>query len=144
MNETVVGILAIAVPALLIGGILFGRYRPVFWMFFAALVIGLGYLTTTGAVDDVGQEVIGYIGTPPPPAATPAAAPEPAPAPTPAAAPEPAPAPAPEPTPAPEAVPTPAPEAAPTPAPETAPAPEAAPAPAPETPASEPAPAPAP
>lgn len=122
MNETVVGILAIAVPALLIGGILFGRYRPVFWMFFAALVIGLGYLTTTGTVDDVGKEVIGYIGTPPP-AVTPAAAPEPAPAPTPAAAPEPAPAPAPEPPPAPEAAPTPAPEAAPTPEATPAPAP---------------------
>ncbi len=66
MNDTVVGILTIGVPALLIGGILLGRYRPVFWMFFAALVVGLGYLTTTGAVDDVGKQTIGYIGTPPP------------------------------------------------------------------------------
>ena len=131
MNETVIGILAIGVPALLIGGILLGRYRPVFWMFFAALVVGLGYLTTTGTVDDVGRQAIGYIGTPPP-AVTPAVAPTPAPEPTPSAAPEPAPAPAPEP----------APSAAPEPAP--APAPEAAPAPAPETPATEPAPAPAP
>lgn len=123
MNETIIGILAIGVPALLIGGILLGRYRPVFWMFFAALVIGLGYLTTTGTVDDVGRQAIGYIGTPPP-HATPAVAPTPAPEPTPSAAPEPAPSAAPEPAPA--------------------PAPEAAPAPAPETPATEPAPAPAP
>lgn len=128
MNETVIGILAIGVPALLIGGILLGRYRPVFWMFFAALVIGLGYLTTTGTVDDVGRQAIGYVGTPP--HATPAVAPTP----EPAAAPEPTPSAAPEPTPAPSAAPEPAP----------APAPEAAPAPAPETPATEPAPAPAP
>jgi outer membrane biosynthesis protein TonB len=128
VNETVIGILAIAVPALLIGGILLGRYRPVFWMYFAALVIGIGYLYTTGTVDDVGKQAIGYVGTPP--AATPAAAPEPAaaPAPAPAAAPEPAPAPAPE------SAPAPAPEAAP--APETPPAAEPAP--------SEAAPAPAP
>lgn len=107
--ETILGLLVIGVPALLIGGILLGRYRPVFWMFFAALIIGLGYLTTTGTVDEVGKQAVGYIGTPP--------------AETPAAAPEPAAAPAPEPTPAPEA----APEA---PAePETAPDTEPAPAP---------------
>lgn len=138
--ETIFGLLVIGVPALLIGGILLGRYRPVFWMYFLALLVGLGYLTTTGTVDDIGKQAIGYVGTPPP-AVTPAAAPEPAPAP----APEPAPAPTPEaaPTPAPEAAPAPAPEAAPAPAP--APAPEAAPAPAPETPAPAPeTPAPAP
>jgi len=136
VTETHIGLLVIGIPALLIGGILLGRYRPVFWMFVAALAVGLGYLTTTGTVDEVGKQAIGYVGTPPP-AATPAAAPEPAAAePTPAAAPEPAPAPAPE------AAPAPAPEAAPAPAPE-APAPEA-PAPAPEAtpPATEPAPAP--
>lgn len=120
MNETIIGLLVMGVPALLIGGILLGRYRPVFWMFFVALGVGLGYLTTTGTVDDVGKQAIDYVGTPP--AATPAAAPEAAPAP----APEAAPAPAPEPTPAPEAAPA-APEAA----PETPPATEPAPAPAP-------------
>jgi hypothetical protein len=122
VNDTIIGLLVIGIPALLIGGILLGRYRPVFWMFFAALIVGLGYLTTTGTVDDVGKQAIGYVGTPAPtPAVAPAAAPEAAPAP--AAAPEPAPAPA-------------APEAAPA-------APEAAPA-APEAPPAEPAPAPAP
>lgn len=123
MNETVVGIIAIAAPALLIGGILFGRHRPVFWMFVAALFVGIGYLTTTGAVDDVGDEVIGYIGSPPPPV----------PAPQPAVAPAAAPAPASEPQPA----------AEPAPASEAAPAPSAEPSAA-EPPATEPAPATAP
>ncbi len=121
--ETILGLLVIGVPALLIGGILLGRYRPVFWMYFAALIIGLGYLTTTGAVEDVGKQAVGYIGTPP--AETPAATPAPAAAPEPTAAPEPAPAPAAAPDPQPE--PTPAPEAA----PETPAAPETEPAPAP-------------
>jgi len=121
VNETIIGILAIGVPALLIGGIVLGRYRPVFWMYFLALAIGIGYLYTTGTVDDVGKQAIEYVGTPP--AATPAAAP--------AAAPEPAAAPAPEPAPAAEAAPAPAPEAAPEPAPAPEAAPEA-PAPAPE------------
>lgn len=136
MTETHIGLLVIGVPALLIGGILLGRYRPVLWMYVAALIIGLGYLTTTGTVDEVGKQAIGYIGTPP--AETPAAAPEPAAAP----APEPAPSAAPEPAPAPapEAAPEPAPE--PTPAPEATPAPETTPEAAPEAAPSEPAPAP--
>lgn len=139
--ETIFGLLVIGVPALLIGGILLGRYRPVFWFFFVALLVGLGYLTTTGTVDDIGKKAIDYVGTPPP-AATPATAPEPAPAPAPEAAPAPAPEAAPAPPP--EAAPAPAPEAAPAPAPEAAPAPapEAAPAPAPETPPAAPAPQP--
>lgn len=124
MTETHIGLLVIGVPALLIGGILLGRYRPVLWMYVAALIIGLGYLTTTGTVDEVGKQAIGYIGTPP--AETPAAAPEPAAAPAPEPAPSAAPEPAPEPTPAPEA--TPAPETTPEAAPEAAPS-EPAPAP---------------
>jgi outer membrane biosynthesis protein TonB len=139
VTETHIGLIVTAVPALLIGGILLGRYRVVLWMYIAALVIGLGYLTTTGAIDEIGKQAMDYIPkSQPTPAAAPAAAPEAAPA----AAPEPAPAPAP----APEAAPAPAPET-PAPAPE-APAPEAAPAPAPEAapapaPDSTPAPAPA-
>lgn len=123
--ETIFGLLVIGVPALLIGGILLGRYRPVFWMFFGALIIGLGYLTTTGAVNDVGKQAIGYIGTPQP-EVVPAAAPEPAPAPEPT--PSAASTPAPEPTPAPEVAPAPTPET-PAPAAETPPASEPAPAP---------------
>jgi hypothetical protein len=137
--ETILGFVALAVPAVLIGGIVLGRSKPILWMYLVAIAVGLGYLYTTGTVDDVGKKAIEYVGTPPTPAPTPAAAPEPAAAPAPEAAPAapeapPAEAPAAEPAPAPEAPPAAAPEAAPA-APETPPA-EAAP--------SDPAPAPAP
>lgn len=136
MTETHIGLLVIGIPALLIGGILLGRYKPVLWMYVAALIVGLGYLTTTGTVDDVGKTAIEYIGTKP--AEAPAAAPEPTASPEPTPAPEPAPSAAPEPTPAPESTPAPEPTPEPTPAPEAAPAPEA---PAPEaTPETAPAP----
>jgi hypothetical protein len=54
-------------------------------MYVAALVVGLGYLSYTGAVEDVGREAMAYIPTSAP-ATAPAAAPTPAeaPAPTPA------------------------------------------------------------
>lgn len=97
MTETQIGLLVIGVPTLLIGAILLGRYRPVFWMFVAALIIGLGYLTTTGAVEDVGKAAVTYIGVLP--EETPAAVPAPVPATAPEAeaASEPAPAAQPEP-----------------------------------------------
>jgi hypothetical protein len=129
MNETHIGLLVLGVPALLIGGLILKRWKPVLWMYIAALAVGLWYLTGTGAVQDVGKEAMGYIPTSASalaPAATPAAAPKPeavapeAAAPSaapeaaaPSAAPEAAPA---EPAPAPEA-PAAAPEAAPAPAP---------------------------
>jgi len=136
VTETHIGLLVTAVPALLIGGILLGRYRAVLWFYIAALVVGLGYLTTTGAIDDIGKQAMTYIPTS-------AAAPEAAPEAAPAAAPEAEPAPAPEAASPPETPPAAAPDAAPS-APEAtsepAPAPEATPAPE-STPAPETAPA---
>ncbi len=80
MNETHIGLLVLGVPALLIGGLILKRWRPVLWMYIAALAVGLWYLTGTGAVQDVGKQAMGYIPTSAPagaPAATPAAAPAP-------------------------------------------------------------------
>jgi outer membrane biosynthesis protein TonB len=126
--ETLLGLLTIGVPAILIGGILLGRWRPVVLLYLAAVAVGLGYLYTTGAVDDIGKKAVGYVGTPPVPA--PAPAPEATPAPEPA--PAPAEAPAEPPAATTEAPPAPSPEAPPAPAPEAAPAaPEAPPAEAP-------------
>jgi hypothetical protein len=115
MNETHIGLLVLGVPALLIGGLILKRWRPVLWMYIAALGVGLWYLTGTGAVQDVGKQAMGYIptsssGLAPAPAAAPQPAPEAA---APSAAPEAA---------APEAAPEAAP-AEPKPAAEPAPAP---------------------
>ena len=75
MTATHIGLLVLGLPALLIGGLLLQRWRPVLWMYIIALVIGLGYLTTTGAVEDIGTKAMAYI-----PTSAPAPAPAPAPA----------------------------------------------------------------
>ena len=112
MTDTHLGLIATAVPALIIGLILLGRYKPVLWMYIGAMAIGLGYLTVQGSIADIGQEIRAYL--PSEKAAEPAAAPEPAPT----VAPEPEPAPAPAPSPAPVEPPpaSPAPEPEPEPA----------------------------
>lgn len=105
MTELVAGFLALLVPGIIIGVIVLGRTRPVFLMYLAALVVGLGYLGATGALNDIGKQALAQFdgGTPAPnmaPKAQPTAleapqplAPEAAPAEAPAA-PAPAPAPA--------------------------------------------------
>lgn len=55
MNATILGGLILGVPLLLIGIYFFWRrWRTIFWMYFGALLLGLGYLTTTGALHDMG------------------------------------------------------------------------------------------
>jgi hypothetical protein len=96
-EEMIAGLLALGAP-LLVGGFLFLRKNAgIFLMYAAMILLGLGYLTTTGAVNDIGTSVLGMVhGSAPAPAVVPAAAP--AAAEKPAAAPAPAaPAPAPEP-----------------------------------------------
>jgi hypothetical protein len=84
MTVTHIGLLVLGVPLLLIGGLILKRWRPVLWMYVVVLAVGLGYLSYTGAVDDIGREAMAYIPTSAPaPAPAPAAAPAPAPAPTP-------------------------------------------------------------
>lgn len=88
MITTVFGALILFIPLLLIGAwFMFNRYRPVFWMYLGAVVIGLGYLATTGTLQSVGQPIYNLVYGPTDaviePAATPAAE-------TPVAAPEPA------------------------------------------------------
>lgn len=137
MNEALlVGILALGVPLFAVGYFLLRGSRAIFGMFAAMLLIGLGYLTSTGALTDIGHKILGSEGqlmpasapvpiaeTPAPAAdaAAPAAAPEAAAEPDAAGEPEPMAEPDPEPAPAED---TPAPEA---PAAEPAPAPAPAP-----------------
>lgn len=109
-QELFVGLLALGVPLFALGYFMLRRTRGVFRMYLAMLLIGLGYLTATGALNDIGAKLIG-VGS----EAVPVEAVVPAPTPVPDATP---PAEAPPPA---EAAP-PATEAAP-PAGETAPAP---------------------
>lgn len=115
-QELLVGVLALGVPLFAVGYLMLRRNRGVFRMYLAMLLIGLGYLTATGALTDIGRTLMGAEGevmpveapahTPAieapaatPPAAVPEAAPpaETPPADIPATPPasEPAPAPAP-------------------------------------------------
>jgi hypothetical protein len=125
MNDTTLGIIAAAVPLLVIGFIVLRR-MPWILAFFVALVgVGIGYLHTTGATRDIGHQVRAALPAgilpehkkaaeetgPASGAAMKAETPPPAAEPAPAApAAEPAPA-APAATPAPESAPAPAPEA---------------------------------
>lgn len=58
--EFLTGLLTIAVPAIAIGYIVLARTQPVLVMYIAALIIGLGYLSVTGAVSDIGQSALSY------------------------------------------------------------------------------------
>lgn len=56
MNAMLLGGLLLGVPLLLIGiYFLWRRWRTVFWMYFGALLLGLGYLASTGALSDIGS-----------------------------------------------------------------------------------------
>jgi len=58
MNSILLGWIVLGIPLLVLGiWALWRRFRPVFWMYLGALLVGLGYLTVTGAVGDVGGTV---------------------------------------------------------------------------------------
>lgn len=139
MNDTTLGIIAAAVPLIIIGFFALRRLPWIFAFFIALVAVGIGYLHTTGTIKEFGHKVRvslpagilpehkkaeeapaegGAMKALPPPA-------EPAAPPTPPAA---------------ESTPTPPPAPAPEAAPATPPAAESAPA---TPPAAEPAPAPA-
>ena len=68
--ETFTGAGALGLPALLIAAFLLWRVtRFVFWMAIVLILIGLGYLAATGALDDVGRGILNRL---PAPAAAPA------------------------------------------------------------------------
>lgn len=78
MNSMYAGWLAIGIPMLLFGLILLWRQGGVFWMYLAACVLGVGYLTTTGAVSDIGTKALQMVGAVSEKASAPAAKPAPA------------------------------------------------------------------
>ena len=60
MTPTVVGAFIVGLPAILIAILLFWRrLKPVFWFALALIVVGIGYLVSTGATADVANYVMG-------------------------------------------------------------------------------------
>lgn len=74
MTDLMMGLLVTAVPALAVGYLMLNKQPPIFRMFIVMVLVGLGYLTATGAIEDIGAKVQGKA------APTPVAAPQPAPA----------------------------------------------------------------
>ena len=61
MRPTIAGVLALALPLLLLG-LLFLRRNGVVFLFYVVLcAVGIGYLFTTGALDDIGQQVLDVV-----------------------------------------------------------------------------------
>ncbi len=56
INDLTVGWAALGVPLLILGLVLFGKSRAIVFFYVAALAVGLGYLTSTGSVQDIGRE----------------------------------------------------------------------------------------
>jgi hypothetical protein len=79
MSPFIAGLLTIGLPLVLLGLLFLRRNVPVLVFYIVALAVGLGYLTTTGAVDDVGKTALTTLE-----GATAEKAAEPAPAPAPA------------------------------------------------------------
>jgi len=61
MTPTIAGVLALALPLLLLG-LLFLRRNGIVFLFYVVLcAVGIGYLFTTGAVDDIGKQVLDVV-----------------------------------------------------------------------------------
>lgn len=59
MTPDIAGALILAIPAIIVAwAVLWRRAKPVFWMAFAAIIIGTGYLASTGATGSVGNMVL--------------------------------------------------------------------------------------
>ncbi len=60
MTPELVGAVIIGLPAVVIAILLFWRrLRPVFWFALALIMVGVGYLVTTGATADIANLVLG-------------------------------------------------------------------------------------
>lgn len=82
-NALIAGIATLGLP-LLIVGLLFRRSLAIFFFYVALVVVGIGYLTSTGAISDIGHFTLNTAGVKedtvpmvPPPEKMPAPAPAP-------------------------------------------------------------------
>lgn len=62
MTPTIAGVLALALGLLLIGLLFLRGNRAVFLFYVVASAVGIGYLVTTGAIDEIGTQVLDLIG----------------------------------------------------------------------------------
>lgn len=62
MSPFIAGLVTLAVPLALLGLLFLRRNMPVLVFYLVALAVGLGYLTTTGTVDDIGAKAIEQVG----------------------------------------------------------------------------------
>jgi hypothetical protein len=62
MTTSIAGLIALGVPLLLIGLLFLRRNKPLLGFYVVALLIGLGYLTSTGAVDEIGAMALDKFG----------------------------------------------------------------------------------
>lgn len=62
MTPTIAGVLALALPLLLLGLLILRRNGSVFLFYVALCAVGIGYLVTTGAADDIGTQALNLIG----------------------------------------------------------------------------------
>ena len=58
-SNLIVGLLATFIPLFAVGYLMLNKKPPIFRMFVAMLLVGLGYLTATGAIDDIGTRLVG-------------------------------------------------------------------------------------
>jgi hypothetical protein len=62
MTPLIAGVLALALPLLLIGLLFLRRNRFVFLFYLALCAVGIGYLVTTGTIEDIGRQVLTFLG----------------------------------------------------------------------------------
>jgi hypothetical protein len=55
----IAGAVILGIPLILVAyAVLWRRQRPVFWFALALILMGLGYLMTTGATDDIARSIV--------------------------------------------------------------------------------------
>lgn len=65
MRTELAGMLTLGIPPMVIGYFLLRRNRMLQWFYLALLLVGLGYLGATGAVNDVGAAMMILLGQAP-------------------------------------------------------------------------------
>lgn len=66
-SPKLLGAFILGVPLIVLAWAVLRRHsRPVFWFALALIIVGVGYLMTTGATEDIANRLIPHISNPPP------------------------------------------------------------------------------